>query len=153
MTDADTPKNISAASARRAASMFHIGNLIAALLGCIPVFPVLWFGLSMLVFAINSHHPDSRVMHFNKMAARNYYPAMVLYMLAIGAGVGGFSKALGINDFFLAMGWVSPGGRIFGLSQDLVILVLLSWSVLLLVVLPLSLIALNQIRRTQWRDI
>ena len=43
-------------SARRAAALMNYGNLIAIL---VP-FPLLifWFGASMLVYAMNRHHPD-----------------------------------------------------------------------------------------------
>ena len=58
-------------SAKRAASMMNYGNLIAIL---VP-FPLLifWFGASMLVYALNRHHPNPKVGHYTQWAAYRYY--------------------------------------------------------------------------------
>ena len=49
----------------------NYGNLVAIL---IP-FPLLifWFGASMLVYALNRHHPDPRVGHYTQQAAYRFY--------------------------------------------------------------------------------
>lgn len=90
-------RTVSGRSSRRAASMFDIGNLISVSIAGIPLFVVssegvgvgfiiaaimgivplvLWFGGSMLVYALNKHHPDPRVGHHTQWAAYRYYALM-----------------------------------------------------------------------------
>ncbi|MFO7953578.1 hypothetical protein [Thioalkalivibrio sp.] len=90
-------RTISGRSSRRAASMFDIGNLISVSIAGIPLFVVssegvgvgfiiaaimgivplvLWFGGSMLVYALTKHHPDPRVGHHTQWAAYRYYALM-----------------------------------------------------------------------------
>ena len=109
---------LSAASQRRAAAMFNIINIIVMTLAGIPlimagsasgkgmilataaaIIPiVLWFGGSMLLYALNKHHPNPKVGHYTQWAAYRYYavtgslivigtffPADVRYYLAFWA--------------------------------------------------------------------
>lgn len=90
-------KTVSGRKSRRAASLFDIGNLISVSIAGIPLFVVssdevgvgfiiaaimgivplvLWFGGSMLVYALNKHHPDPRVGHHTQWAAYRYYALM-----------------------------------------------------------------------------
>lgn len=77
---------ISAASARMSARLFNLGNLIALLPGLIvmpiilfsepsrtamiylPILmmvpPILWFGVSIMVYIIARHHPNPRVGYY-----------------------------------------------------------------------------------------
>jgi Na+/serine symporter len=57
-------------SAKRASALMNYGNLIAIL---IP-FPLLifWFGASMLVYAMNRHHPNPKVGHYTQQAAYRF---------------------------------------------------------------------------------
>ena len=139
---------VSGASARRAASIFHYGNLAAAL---IPGFAILWFGMSMLVFAVNSHHPDPRVLAFNRRAARNYYPVMAVVLLVIAAGFGGLAEALELPQLLEAVG-LDFLGRL-GLDPDFASLLFAMWFVLFIVLVPLSIRALIDIHRTDWHDV
>ena len=50
-------KPISGRSSRFAAMQMDIGNLVSMLL---PPLPILWFGGSMLIYALHRHHPDPR---------------------------------------------------------------------------------------------
>ncbi|WP_018864615.1 MULTISPECIES: hypothetical protein [Thioalkalivibrio] len=90
-------KTVSGRKSRRAASLFDIGNLISVSIAGIPLFVVssdevgvgfiiaaimgivplvLWFGGSMLVYALNRHHPDPRVGYHTQWAAYRYYALM-----------------------------------------------------------------------------
>ena len=90
-------KTLSGRRSRRAASLFDIGNLVSVSLAGIPLFLVsgdevgvstiiaavmgivplvLWFGGSMVVYALNKHHPDARVGHHTQWAAYRYYALM-----------------------------------------------------------------------------
>lgn len=139
---------VSGASARRAASIFTYGNLAAAL---VPGFAILWFGLSMLVFAVNSHHPDPRVLAFNQRAARNYYPVMAVVLLIIAAGFSGMTESLGLTHLLQALG-LGFLGRL-GLDPDFAALLFTMWFVLFIVLVPLSIRTLINIHRTDWRDV
>lgn len=150
MATSEPVKTISAASAKRAASMFHYGNIVAAL---VPGFAILWFGLSMLVFAVNSHHPDPRVLDFNRRAARNFYPVMAFVLLIVGAGFGGLTEKLGITALLHKLGLDTLGHHLLGLDPNLMALLVAMWALLFVVLLPTSIVALLQIQRTEWHDI
>ncbi|ANB01757.1 hypothetical protein [Ectothiorhodospira sp. BSL-9] len=51
-----------------------VATIIAAIMGIVPL--VLWFGGSMLVYALNRHHPDERVGYYTQQAAYRYYAFM-----------------------------------------------------------------------------
>ncbi len=75
----DAPRNdsaspaaeIPAASARRAAMLFPLGNIVAML---VPVpLGIFWLGASMAVYTMNRHHPNPRVGEFTQRAAYALY--------------------------------------------------------------------------------
>lgn len=109
-------------SAKRAAALMNYGNLIAIL---VP-FPLLifWFGASMLVYAMNRHHPDKRVGHYTQQAAYRLY---------------------GVTGFFTAAATFIPGG---GWTWYIV-----AWVAAALVLIPWSVLDLRRIRREDWADI
>ena len=109
-------------SAKRAASMMNYGNLIAIL---VP-FPLLifWFGASMLVYALNRHHPNPKVGHYTQQAAYRFY---------------------GITGFFLVIAIFIPGG---GWIWHLI-----AWIVAALILIPWSILDLRRIAREEWVDI
>ncbi|HRZ23726.1 MAG TPA: hypothetical protein P5284_01575 [Candidatus Contendobacter sp.] len=109
-------------SAKRAASMMNYGNLIAIL---VP-FPLLifWFGASMLVYAMNRHHPNPKVGHYTQQAAYRFY---------------------GITGFFLVIAIFIPGG---GWVWHLI-----AWIVAALILIPWSILDLRRIAREEWVDI
>ena len=93
-------------SAKRAAALMNYGNLIAIL---VP-FPLLifWFGASMLVYAMNRHHPNPKVGHYTQQAAYRFY---------------------GITGFFVTIATFIPGN---GWIWHLIVaaLILIPWSIL-----------------------
>ncbi len=52
----DDQKIASADSSRRAAKWFNYGTIVAAIIP-VPLF-IFWTGLSMLIYALNKHHPN-----------------------------------------------------------------------------------------------
>ena len=64
---------VSGRSSRFAAMQMDIGNLISMLL---PPLPLLWFGGSMLVYALHRHHPNPRVGYYTQRAAYRFYAVM-----------------------------------------------------------------------------
>jgi hypothetical protein len=109
-------------SAKRAAALMNYGNLIAIL---VP-FPLLifWFGASMLVYALNRHHPNPKVGHYTQQAAYRFY---------------------GITGFFVVIATFIPGG---GWIWHLI-----AWIVAALILIPWSILDLRRIQKEEWVDI
>ena len=138
------PQQVSARSARRTAALFNYGNIIAMVPGLLlapyillarptgvmtvllfilmMVPPILWFGVSMVIYAMARHHPDPQVGHFTQQAAYRFY-GMFGLIIPVGTFYG--------TDWRL---WILTGG--------VIALVLIPWSVL----------ALRQIARATWQD-
>ena len=118
MKTENTPvgKVLRASESRRAAGMLNIGNIVAILLP-VPLL-IFWFGASMLVYAMNRHHPDKRVGHYTQQAAYRLY---------------------GVTGFFTAAATFIPGG---GWTWYIV-----AWVAAALVLIPWSVLDLRRIRR------
>ena len=108
--------------ARAAAALFNYGNILAILLP-IPL-GILWVGVSMLVYAMNRHHPNEKVGHYTQQAAYRFY---------------------GITGFFVAAATFIPGS---GLPYYL-----MAWGAAALVLIPWSILDLVRIRRDHWQDL
>jgi hypothetical protein len=108
--------------ARSAASIFNYGNIVAII---VPVpLGMLWLGLSMLVYAMNRHHPNEKVGFYTQQAAYRFY---------------------GIAGFFVAAATFIPGG---GWNYYLA-----AWAVAALILVPWSIVDLIRIRRDHWEDL
>lgn len=108
--------------ARGAASLFNYGNIIAII---VPVpLGMLWLGLSILVYAMNRHHPNEKVGHYTQQAAYRFYA---------------------IAGFFVAAATFIPGG---GWHYYLI-----AWALAALVLIPWSILDLIRIRTDHWQDI
>lgn len=107
--------------ARSAAAIFNYGNILAVLLP-IPL-GMLWLGMSMLVYAMNRHHPNPRVGHYTQQAAYRFY---------------------GVTGFFVAAATFIPGG---GWNYYLA-----AWGLAAVVLVPWSILDLIRIRRECWDD-
>jgi len=112
---------VSGRSSRFAAMQLDLGNLISMLL---PPLPLLWFGGSMLVYALHRHHPDPRVGYYTQHAAYRFYAVM--------------GAIIPIGTFFPGRG-ITPW--------------LVAWGVGLAVIIPWSLWSIARIRREDWPDI
>lgn len=135
---------IDAARARRSARLFSLGNLFATLPGLIlaplilltrpegttmiymfvlmMVPPILWFGISIMVYIIARHHPDPKVGEYTQHAAYRYYGMF---------------------------GIVIPVGTFFGTNWQLWIL---TGGIVALVLIPWSVWDLWRINRDDWQD-
>ena len=112
---------ISGRSSRFAAMQMDLGNMISMLL---PPLPLLWFGGSILVYALHRHHPNPRVGHYTQRAAYRFYAVM--------------GAIIPIGTFFPGRG-VTPW--------------LVAWSIGLAVIVPWSVWSIARIRREYWPDI
>lgn len=116
-----TPQVVSGRSARNAAAMMDIGNIVAIVV--VPLV-ILWCGASMLVFAMNRHHPNPKVGYYTQWAAYRFY------------GVVGFFTAVAV--------FIPLGGWIF---------YLIAWLLAVAVLVPWSIRDLIRIfREEDWQD-
>jgi len=114
------PRIVPARSARFSARVFNYGNIIAMLLP----FPlgILWAGASMLVYALNRHHPNERVGYYTQQAAYRLY------------------SVLGI---------VVAAATFFGTDP---MLWAITWAICAAILIPWSILDLRRIGREEWTD-
>lgn len=137
-------KIIPAANARKFARFFNLGNLFSLLPGMIvaPIIlfseherismifmfiamivpPILWFGISIMVYIIARHHPNTRVGHYTQQAAYRYY-GMIGIVIPVGTFFG--------TDWEL---WIMTGGAVG--------LILVPWTIWELI----------KIQKEKWQD-
>lgn len=111
-----------AEGSKKAARMFTYGNLVAV---SFPALFVLWFGASILVYAIYRHHPNPRVGFYTQRAAYCYYAVAGCLVPCLAFSPEGF-----IKNYWL-----------------------LIWAVCATIILTLSVVILRQISRETWQDI
>lgn len=114
-------RSVSGRSSRFAAMQMDLGNMISMLL---PPLPLLWFGGSMLVYALHRHHPNPRVGHYTQRAAYRFYAVM--------------GAIIPVGTFFPGRGMTSW---------------LVAWGIGLAVIIPWSLWSIRKIRREDWPDV
>ena len=115
-----TPTRISGRSARRAATWFNWGNIVAM---AVPLpLAIFWTGLSMLVYALNKHHPNPKVGHYTQWAAYRFY---------------------GVAGTIVAIGTFAPPSLTF---------YLILWAIAALIIVPWSLYDLYRIKQDTWED-
>lgn len=114
-------QTLSAKSCRFAAALFNYGNIIAVLL---PPVGMLWLAASMIIYALNRHHPNERVGHYTQQAAYRIY------------GVTGLIVAAAI--------FIPKNGLYYYLAI---------WALAVLIILPWSILDLIRISRDDWCDV
>ena len=107
--DSEETKIIPAKNALMFARLFNLGNLLSLLPGLIVaplilladqertsmifmfiamiVPPILWFGLSIMIYIISRHHPNPLVGHYTQQAAYRYY-GMIGIVIPVGTFFG-----------------------------------------------------------------
>jgi hypothetical protein len=108
-------------SARTAATLMDYGNLLSIVFIPLVIF---WFGASILVYAMNRHHPNPKVGHYTQQAAYRFY---------------------GVTGFFTVVATFIP-------SDDWSYY-LLAWALAALIIIPWSIVDLARIYRDEWVDI
>jgi len=108
-------------SARTAATLMNYGNIIAIVI--VPLI-ILWCGASMLVYAMNRHHPNPKVGYYTQRAAYRFY------------GVAGLVTAAA--TFIPGGGW-----RYY----------LIAWILAAIIIVPWSILDLRRIYRDDWVDV
>ncbi|MBK1671848.1 hypothetical protein CKO35_00760 [Ectothiorhodospira shaposhnikovii] len=137
------PRLVSARACAGSAKLFNYGNIIAVTVAGVPLFLVtgdvgmatiiaaimgivplvLWFGGSMLVYALNRHHPEPRVGHYTQQAAYRYYALM--------------GSLIVIGTFF----------------PPEILYYRLYWLVAAAILIPWSIRDIIRINREQWHDV
>ncbi|NIR60099.1 MAG: hypothetical protein GWO02_11570 [Gammaproteobacteria bacterium] len=115
------PRIAHARHARAAAALFNYGNIVAVLVP-LPL-GVLWLAASMVVYAMNRHHPNPKVGHYTQQAAYRIY-----------GGAGAFTAAA---IFIPGGGWEWYLG---------------AWALAVAVIVPWSAVDLVRIHRDEWVD-
>ena len=115
-------KHLSANSQRLSARIFNIASMVAS---AIPPLLMIWIAASIFVYASVAHHPNPRVVHYNRIAGYRFY------------GVAGAMVVLGQPIYGLLGNW-------HGL--------LALWAIIALVVIPLGLRDLVRVQREDWQD-
>ena len=111
---------LSGRSCRFAASLFNVGNMVTVLF---PPVGLLWLAASMVIYAMNRHHPNEKVGEYTQQAAYLIY---------------------GVTGLIVAAAIFIPKN---GLNYYLAI-----WALSVLIVVPLSIRNLIRIRRDDWCD-
>lgn len=114
---------ITAEMAMKSSKYFFYGN-IAAILIPFPIF-ILWFGISIFVYAMFRHFPHPRVGYYTQIAAYHYYGLAGLLVPVLTFAPG---------SFFIEYWWAL-------------------WMVCAAILLPLSIFELVRINRENWQDI
>lgn len=118
-----TSKLLSASSQRFSARIFNLCSMIAV---SVPVLVMIWIAASIFVYASVAHHPNEKVVHYNRIAGYRFY---------------GATGAL-----------VVFGQPIYGLFPVWWQGLLAVWLVALVVVLPLGVRDLFRVQRENWQD-
>ncbi|MEZ5448874.1 MAG: hypothetical protein R3E89_07680 [Thiolinea sp.] len=115
---------VTARSARRSASLFSWGSIIAVLLP----FPLLafWFGASIFIYTLNRNHPEPKVLKYTQRAA---------------------------NRFYLMCGVVIVLGKFIPRDNHTLLWFFLLWLLAVLTVMMPSIRDLYRIHHDQWVDI
>ena len=115
---------ISASQSRFAARVFTLASMVATLL---PPLLMIWIAASIFVYASIAHHPNPRVVHFNRWAGYRFY------------GAAGFLMVF--------------GQPIFSLLNDWHIALPVLWGLLALCVIPWGIWDLIRVSRENWQDL
>lgn len=115
-------KRLSASQQRLSAQIFNLASMGAS---AIPPLLMIWIAASIFVYASVAHHPNPRVVHYNRVAGYRFY------------GVAGAMVVFG-----------QPIYGLFGNWHGL----LAVWAVIALTVIPLGIRDLIRVRRENWQD-
>jgi len=120
MTNTDKNQSITAAQAASTSRWFSIGNLVSMI---VPFpFGIFWFGASMVVYAMNRHHPNPRVGYYTQQAAYQFYGILGLVVVV--------ATFFGANLLY----WM------------------VTWAISAAILIPLSIFNLMKIKKETWQD-
>ncbi|HIO91385.1 MAG TPA: hypothetical protein EYG68_00890 [Leucothrix mucor] len=112
---------VTAKSAKASAKIFNYGNILSVIFP-FPIF-ILWFGGSMVFYAMFRHHPNKRVGYFTQVAAYQYYA---------------------LAGLLVPVFTFAPKGITYWLVV---------WGIYVVILLPLAIMQLIKINREEWEDV
>jgi len=113
---------ITAESSKKTARVFYYGDILA---GVLPVpFFALWFGGSILAYAMLRHHPNPRVGYYTQLGAYLYYALAGAFIVTLTFAPG---------DFFVNWWWAV-------------------WLLSFATLVPYSVMQILKINRETWQD-
>ena len=115
-------KTITAANSRLSAQLFTLASLVAT---AIPPLLMIWVAASIFVYASIAHHPNPKVVNYNRIAGYRFY------------GVAGAMVIFGQPIYSLFGGW-------HGL--------LVVWAILAIIILPWGIWDVMKARNDDWQD-
>jgi len=115
-------KVITAESSRLSAQLFTIASLVATI---VPPLLMIWVAASIFVYASIAHHPNPKVVHYNRIAGYRFY------------GIAGAMVAFG-----------QPIYGIFDNWRGLVLV----WLIMAVVIIPWGVWDLLKARKDEWKD-
>lgn len=118
----ESKKRISADSQRLSARIFNLASIVATV---IPPLLMIWIAASIFAYASVAHHPNPRVVHYNRIAGYRFY------------GAAGALVVFG-----------QPIYGLFGNWHGL----LAVWAILAVAIIPLGLRDLLRVQRENWQD-
>ena len=118
----DQKKIISPEQQRLSARIFNLASMIAVL---IPPLLMIWIAASIFVYASVAHHPNPKVVNFNRFAGYRFY------------GVAGAMVVFGQPIYGLFNNWNG---------------LLVIWAIFAVVVIPWGIRDLLRVQRENWQD-
>lgn len=115
-------KVISAGSSRLSAQLFTIASMVATV---IPPLLMVWIAASIFVYASIAHHPNPKVVHYNRIAGYRFY------------GIAGAMVVFG-----------QPIYGMFGNWHGLLVV----WLIMMAVIVPWGVWDLLKARKDEWHD-
>lgn len=110
-------------SAKSSAKVFNYGNILSVVIP-FPIF-ILWFGASMVFYAMFRHHPNPRVGYFTQVAAYQYYALAGVLVPVLSFAPGDFFKQY----------WA------------------FLWAGAVVIMVPLAIMQIIKINREEWEDV
>lgn len=115
-------KTITAANSRLSAQLFTFASLVATVL---PPLLMIWVAASIFVYASIAHHPNPKVVYYNRIAGYRFY------------GVAGAMVILGQPIYSILGGW-----------QGLLVV----WAILAVIIVPWGIWDVMKARNDEWQD-
>ncbi len=112
-------KIFSAKSAKFSATILHWGNIVVI---SIPLLIPIWFGATILIYAMNRHNPNPRVGHY----------------IQWGASV-----------FYAVIGLIIPVATFFPPKMEYYLYL---WAAIFTLIIPISIYFLIRIHKEDWQD-
>lgn len=127
------PIVLSPKSCLQSARRFNLYSMISAVVFPLVIPMMFWIAGSIFVYASIAHHPDERVVHYNRHAGYRFYGAVGLALF-----LGYVFLGLPVKD------WIPHWEKIYG--------VFVLWAVVLLMIIPLGIREHIRAGKEAWQE-